>query len=158
MPVLGVTPTNAPPRGKTPRSGGAPRSRQPPATSDSSPAPAAASRPSFSPRGSTADARSAAEATVRESKLCTSRPLNSALLVARAPPAPIQRACCQHWKCRVLQGIYPSVCPIWPPATGSSSVALYRDCRSFRSRLPAGSFALRLALQWRRSRTQEVVQ
>ena len=76
MPVLGVTPTNAPPRGKTPRSGVAPRSRQPPATSDSSPAPAAASRPSFSPRGSTADARSAAEAAVRGAQFAPCFPLS----------------------------------------------------------------------------------
>ena len=56
--------------------------------------------------------RAPAASAVRESQLCTSRPLISALLVARAPPAPIQRAYCQHWKCRVLQGIYIPSSPI----------------------------------------------
>ena len=44
----------------------------------------------------------------------------------RAPPAPIQRACCQHWACKVLQGIYIPSSPIWPAATGRSRNAQHR--------------------------------
>jgi len=74
MPVLRVTPTKAPPTGKTPRSGGASRSRQPPATFDSSLAPAAASRPSLSPSCSSASASRPAASAVRESQFCAHAP------------------------------------------------------------------------------------
>ena len=116
MPVLGLSPTRAPPCEKAPRSGGAPRTRQPPATSDSSPAPAAASRPSLSPSCSSASASRLAASAVRESQFCAHLRLILPHCVARAPPAPIQRACCQHCACKVLQGIYIPSSPIWPAA------------------------------------------
>ena len=111
-----VSPERAAKPSQAPRREGAGRQRHQLPSDDSSPAAAAASRPSFSPQGSTADARSAAEAAVRKSELCTPLPLFSLLLVARAPPAPIQPAYSPHWACKAFQGIYPPVCPIWPPA------------------------------------------
>ena len=82
-----VSPDRAAKPSQAQRREGAGQQRHQPPSYESSPAAAAASRPSFSPQGSTADARSAAEAAVRESELCTSRPLISALLVARAASA-----------------------------------------------------------------------
>ena len=126
MPVLGVTPTNAPPAGKTPRSGGAPRSRQPPATFDSSLAPAAASRPSLSPSCSSASASRLAASAVCESQFCAHLRLILPHCVARAPPAPSESCPFPHWACKALQGIYIPSSPIWPAATGRSRNAQHR--------------------------------
>lgn len=107
-----VSPGRAPSSSQAPRREGERRQRHQPPPSDRSPAAAAAARPSFSPQGSTGDACLAAEAAVRESPICAFLPTVSPLFMLRAPPAPIQRAYCQHWRCRTLQDIYPPPCPI----------------------------------------------
>ena len=111
-----VSPDRAAKPSQAQRREGAGQQRHQPPSYESSPAAAAASRPSFSPQGSTADARSATEAAVRESPICAFFRTVAPLCMLRAPPAPTQRACCQHRKCRVLRGIYIPSSPIWPAA------------------------------------------
>ena len=65
-----TTPERAPPPPQVQRTGRAGRQRHKPPSYDSSPAASASRRPSFSPRGSTADPCSAAEAAVRETEIC----------------------------------------------------------------------------------------
>ena len=107
-----VSPDRAAKPSQAQRREGAGQQRHQPPSYESSPAAAAASRPSFSPQGSTADARSATEAAVRESPICAFFRTVAPLCMLRAPPAPTQRACCQHRKCRVLRGIYIPSSPI----------------------------------------------
>ena len=156
MAVLGLSLTRAPPTGKAPRSGGAPRSRQPPATFDSSPAPAAASRPSLSPSCSSASASRLAASAVRESQFCAHLRLILPHCVARAPPAPIQRACCQHWGCNAFQCIYIPSSPSDPlhRKKPQRSAPAHRTPRGSRQR--AGIAARGLALP-RRQQRDEVV-
>ena len=156
MPVLGVTPTNAPPRGKTPRSGVAPRSRQPPATFDSSLAPAAASRPSLSPSCSSASASRPAASAVRESQFCAHLRLILPHCVARAPPAPSEPCPCPPWACNVLQCIYIPSSPSGPlhRKKPQRSAPAHRTPRGSRQR--AGIAARGLALP-RRQQRDEVV-
>lgn len=155
-----TTPERAPPPPQVQRTGRAGRQRHKPPSYDSSPAAASASRrPSFSPRGSTADPCSAAEAAVRETEICAppSAQFRSSRCAHAASAKPLRLFIALWVQCISMLNPYPPLAPSGR-CTGSSGVTLYRYCRSICSRLPACSFAARLALQWRRSRAQEVVQ